>query len=68
MPAGHKVSTSNVKKTYEMLKELLIVYRFKPGGRIGETAWRLLHAAPRGPEPAHVEGFSTIYLVEHAAK
>ncbi len=38
MPSGHKESASNVKKTYEMLKELLMVYRFKPGGRIGETA------------------------------
>ena len=68
MPSGLKEPASSVDKVYEMLKELLIVYRFKPGGRIGETAWRLLHAAPRGPEPAHVEGFSTIYLVEHAAK
>jgi len=38
MPSGHKESASSVKKTYEMLKELLMVYRFKPGGRIGETA------------------------------
>jgi hypothetical protein len=38
MPSGHKEPASNVKKTYEMLKELLMVYRFKPGGRIGEMA------------------------------
>ena len=38
MPSGHKQSASNVKKTCEMLKELLMAYRFKPGGRIAETA------------------------------
>ena len=36
MPSGHKEPASNVEKAYEMLKELLIVYRFKPGGRINE--------------------------------
>ena len=38
MPSGHKESVSNVEKAYWMLKELLIVYRLKPGGRIGKTA------------------------------
>ena len=38
MPSGHKQPVSNVKKTGEMLKELLMVYRLKPGGRIAETA------------------------------
>jgi len=37
MPSGHKESVSNVEKAYWMLKELLIVYRFKPGRRINES-------------------------------
>ena len=52
MPSGHKEPASNVEKAYEMLKELLIVYRFKPGGRIneGELARQLsvCSTPPRG--------------------
>ena len=38
MPSGHKQPVSNVKKTGEMLMELLMAYRLKPGGRIAETS------------------------------
>ena len=43
MPSGPKDPASSVDNVHEMLKELLIVHRFKPGGRVneGELARRL---------------------------
>ena len=49
MPSGHKKSSSNVEKAHEMLKELLIVYRFKPSGRVNEGELARQHSFCRTP-------------------